>query len=68
VVKHPGWRKHPELVEKVRPVVQKYKNLGVRIEDSYLLTASGLERLSTGVPRTADEVESFMKQKSTARK
>lgn len=56
------------FAEKVRPAVQKYKNLGVRIEDSYLLTASGLERLSAGVPRTIDEVERFMKQNSTARR
>jgi Xaa-Pro aminopeptidase len=56
------------FIEKVRPVLQKYKDIGVRIEDSYLLTASGLERLSASVPRTIDEVESFMKQTSTARR
>ncbi len=47
---------------KVRAQVRKYRDLGVRIEDSYLLTASGLERLSAGVPRTLDEVEQFLKQ------
>jgi Xaa-Pro aminopeptidase len=46
---------------KVRPIVEKYKNIGVRIEDSYLLTESGLERLSAGVPRTIEEVEQFLK-------
>ena len=56
------------FAEKVRPVVRKYTNLGVRIEDSYLLTASGLERLSASVPRTIDEVEGFMKQNNTARR
>ena len=56
------------FVEKVRPIVQKYKNIGVRIEDSYLLTSAGLERLSASVPRTIDEVERFMKQNSTARR
>jgi Xaa-Pro aminopeptidase len=49
------------FVERVRPSVAKYKNLGVRIEDSYLLTAAGLERLSKSVPRTIDEIETFMK-------
>lgn len=49
------------FIEKVRPVVAKYKNLGVRVEDSYLLTAGGLERLSKGVPRSVDEIEKFMK-------
>ena len=50
------------FVEKVRPMVAKYKNLGVRIEDSYLLTTSGLERLSKSVPRTVDEIEAFLKK------
>jgi Xaa-Pro aminopeptidase len=49
------------FIEKVRPMVDKYKNIGVRIEDSYLLTESGLERLSAGVPRTVEEVEQFIK-------
>jgi Xaa-Pro aminopeptidase len=50
------------FIEKVRPMVQKYKDIGVRIEDSYLLTAAGLERLSQSVPRTIDEVEQFLKR------
>ena len=51
------------FIEKVRPVVQKYRNIGVRIEDSFLLTESGLERLSSGVPRTIDEIERFLSGK-----
>jgi Xaa-Pro aminopeptidase len=49
------------FIEKVRPLVQKYKDIGVRIEDSFLLTEKGLERLSAGTPRTIEEVEAFMK-------
>jgi Xaa-Pro aminopeptidase len=49
------------LIAKIRPAVQKYKDIGVRIEDSFLLTESGLTNLSAKVPRTADEVEAFMK-------
>lgn len=59
-----GLPKSPEnlaFVEKVRPLVRKYQDIGVRIEDSFLLTASGLERLSAGVPRTVDEIERFLK-------
>jgi Xaa-Pro aminopeptidase len=50
------------FAEKVRPLVRKYKDIGVRIEDSYLLTDSGLERMSAGVPRTIAEVEQFLKR------
>ena len=48
------------FIEKVRPLVERYKNIGVRIEDSFLLTDRGLENLSAGVPRTADDVERFL--------
>jgi Xaa-Pro aminopeptidase len=51
------------LIEKLGPAVKKYANIGVRIEDSFLLLDSGLKRLSTAVPRTVDEVESFMRQR-----
>ncbi len=50
------------FIERIRPVVAKYKDLGVRIEDSYLLTSAGLDRLSKSVPRTIDEIEQFMKR------
>jgi Xaa-Pro aminopeptidase len=50
------------FIEKVRPIVAKYKNIGVRIEDSYLLTSAGLERLSKSVPRSIDEIEAFLKR------
>jgi Xaa-Pro aminopeptidase len=49
----------------VRAAVRKYKDIGIRIEDSFLLTDSGLENLSRSVPRTLDEVERFMGSKGT---
>jgi Xaa-Pro aminopeptidase len=51
------------FIEKVRAVVAKYENIGVRIEDSYLLTSTGLERLSATVPRTVEEIETFMEKR-----
>ncbi|HTV00241.1 MAG TPA: M24 family metallopeptidase, partial [Luteitalea sp.] len=45
----------------VGPAVQKYAQIGVRVEDSFLLTETGLVRLSSAVPRTVEEVETFMK-------
>jgi len=50
------------FIEKVRPAVKKYKDIGVRVEDSFLLTDGGLERLSRTVPRTIDEIERFMRR------
>ena len=56
------------FIEKVRAAVQKYRNIGVRIEDSFLLTDKGLERLSERVPRTPEEIERFMQATNTARR
>ncbi|KKW91274.1 aminopeptidase P family protein [Sphingobium chungbukense] len=35
-------------------------NIGIRIEDLYLITQTGSQRLSEGVPRTVEEVEAAM--------
>jgi Xaa-Pro aminopeptidase len=42
--------------------VARYKDIGVRVEDSFLLTDAGLERLSATVPRTIEEVEGFLRR------
>jgi len=56
----PNTPENAAFIAKVRPVVRQYNNLGVRVEDSFLLTAGGLERLSESVPRTIEEVERFL--------
>jgi Xaa-Pro aminopeptidase len=48
------------FIAKVRPAYEKYKNIGVRIEDSFLITESGLEQLSAEVPRTIEAIEQYM--------
>ena len=53
------------FIERVRAAVAKYKDIGVRIEDSFLLTENGLENLSATVPRTLADVERFMTTKGT---
>lgn len=49
-----------DFERQVRPAFQKYKDIGIRIEDSFLVTHSGIERLSAGVPRTVEEIERFL--------
>jgi Xaa-Pro aminopeptidase len=53
------------FIAAVRPAVRKYADIGVRIEDSFLLEENGLRRLSGSVPRTIDEVENFMKRRQS---
>jgi Xaa-Pro aminopeptidase len=52
------------MIERLRPVVDRYRNIGVRIEDVYIFDATGVERASRGVPREPDEVEALMQQPS----
>ncbi len=41
----------------VAPAVAKFKDIGVRIEDSFVLTEGGLKNLSAKVPRSIEEIE-----------
>jgi Xaa-Pro aminopeptidase len=51
------------FIEKVQAAVRKYEDIGVRIEDSFLLEESGLRNLSGGLPKTIEEVEAFMRER-----
>ncbi len=52
------------LRAKLAPVVTRYANIGVRLENSYAFTNGGLVNLSEGIPRTVEEVERMMSEKS----
>lgn len=53
-----------EFVEKIRPAFEKYKNIGVRIEDDMLITDTGVEWMSKALPRKLEDVEYFMAKAS----
>ena len=60
----PDTPKNRAFIAKVRANVLKYQNTGVRIEDDYIITHQGLERI-TLVPREITEIEALMKRRST---
>jgi Xaa-Pro aminopeptidase len=39
------------------------EKLGVRVEDTIVITETGCENLTPGLPRTVAEIEAFMKTK-----
>jgi Xaa-Pro aminopeptidase len=61
----PRTQENDALIEKIRPAVTKYADIGVRVEDSFLLEESGLRRLSAAVPRTIEEIEAFLRNRQS---
>ena len=58
----PDTPKNRKFIAKVREAVLRYQNTGVRIEDDYIVTEKGTERIST-VPREIDEIEALMRNR-----
>jgi Xaa-Pro aminopeptidase len=56
----PGTPRNRALVARLRPTVERYKNIGVRIEDDYIVTDRGVEWISRA-PREIDEIEQLMR-------
>jgi Xaa-Pro aminopeptidase len=57
----PKTPENAELVHRIQPTVNKYLDIGIRVEDSFLLEPDGPRRLSS-LPRTIDEIESFLRK------
>jgi Xaa-Pro aminopeptidase len=59
----PNTPKNRAFIAAVRNAVKKYENTGVRVEDDYIITDKGLERISL-VPREIAEIEALMRQRA----
>ncbi len=55
--KTPEWS---EFKKKVGPAFEKYKNIGVRIEDDMVITDTGVEWMTKNLPRSIADIEAFM--------
>jgi Xaa-Pro aminopeptidase len=56
----PQTPKNSAFLAKIASAVKKYANIGVRIEDDYIVTPTGFERITADAPRTIEEIESEM--------
>jgi Xaa-Pro aminopeptidase len=61
----PDTPRNRAFIAKVKATVLKYQNTAVRIEDDYIVTEQGLDRISTA-PREIDEIEALMKKRRPA--
>ena len=60
----PDTPKNRAVKDKLRAAVKRYANIGVRIEDDYIVTATGVEWISKA-PREIAEVEAEMRKPFT---
>jgi Xaa-Pro aminopeptidase len=57
-----GWKAEDweKFKAQIRPAFEKYKGIGVRIEDDMLVTADGVKWMSEALPRKLSDVEDFI--------
>ena len=49
-----------KFIAAIRPAFEKYKGIGVRIEDDMLVTDGGVKWMTAALPRKASEIEAFI--------
>jgi Xaa-Pro aminopeptidase len=56
----PKTEANKKFIAAVRPAFEKYKGIGVRIEDDMLVTSDGCKWLSAALPRSIADIEGFI--------
>ena len=59
-----GWKQDEweKFKATIHPAFEKYKNIGVRIEDDMVVTADGVKWMTEALPRKIADIEAFMAQ------
>jgi Xaa-Pro aminopeptidase len=60
----PKTPENEKFIAAVRPAFEKYKNIGVRIEDDMLVTADGVKWMTVAIPRSIADIEAFIARAS----
>ena len=60
----PDTPENKAFIAKVKPAFEKYKTIGVRIEDDLLITDTGVVWMTKALPRSIADIEAFMAKAS----
>jgi Xaa-Pro aminopeptidase len=60
----PDTPENKAMIAKIKPAFEKYKNIGVRIEDDLLITDNGVVWMTKALPRSIADIEAFMAKAS----
>lgn len=50
------------MIQRLRPAHERYRNIGVRIEDVFIFDDRGVEQVSAAAPREIDDIEALMRE------
>jgi Xaa-Pro aminopeptidase len=56
----PKTPENEKFIAAVRPAFEKYKGIGVRIEDDMLITPDGVKWMTAALPRRISDIETFI--------
>ena len=58
----PKTAEYEKFIAAVRPMFEKYKGIGVRIEDDMLITPDGVKWMTEALPRKIVDIEAFIER------
>jgi Xaa-Pro aminopeptidase len=56
----PRTPQNQQLIDAIKPAFEKYKGIGVRIEDDMLITPEGVKWMTAALPRSIADIEAFI--------
>jgi Xaa-Pro aminopeptidase len=56
----PKTAENQQLIAAIKPAFEKYKGIGVRIEDDMLITPEGVKWMTAALPRSIADIEAFI--------
>jgi Xaa-Pro aminopeptidase len=56
----PRTTENQQLIAAIKPAFEKYKGIGVRIEDDMLITPEGVKWMTAALPRSIADIEAFI--------